>query len=153
MLAFAHLARPENFHEIARLRVIEVIEVLSKLQLVKKASRTGPICIPPAPDAFAVALISDYQPLQCGVIEVQLASRAQPLDRSDEDQIRCARTETRRRRRRQNEKFAGLKMRRRLKANLCEMRNGITAALRHLFNLVKDQAVVISGERLAGSQR
>src|SRR5438874_11589291 len=81
MLAFAHLARPENFHEIARLRLIEVIEVLSKLQLVKKASRTGPICIPPAPDAFAVALISDYQPLQCGVIEVQLASRAQPLDR------------------------------------------------------------------------
>ena len=153
MLAFAHLPRPENFHEIARLRLLEIIEVLSKLQPVKKASRARPICIPASPDAFAVALISDYQSLQGGVIEVQLASRAQRLDRSDEDQIGCTRTETRQRRRRQNEKFAGLKMRRRLKANLCEMRNGITAALRHLFNLVKDQAVVISGERLAGSQR
>jgi hypothetical protein len=34
-----------------------------------------------------------------------------------------------------------------LQADLGEMRNGITTALRHLFNLVENQAVVISGER------
>ncbi len=59
VLVSPDLARPENLHEIARLRLIEVIEVLPKLQLMKKAGRAWPIRIPPAPDSFAVALISD----------------------------------------------------------------------------------------------
>jgi len=59
VLVSPDLARPENLHEIARLRLIEVIEILPKLQLMKKAGRAWPIRIPPAPDSFAVALISD----------------------------------------------------------------------------------------------
>jgi len=38
-------------------------------------------------------------------------------------------------------------MGRRLQADLGEARNRIMAALRHLFDLLEDQAVVISGER------
>ena len=38
-------------------------------------------------------------------------------------------------------------MRRRLQADLGKTRNGITTALRHLFDLLENQAVVISGER------
>ena len=38
-------------------------------------------------------------------------------------------------------------MGRRLQADLGKTRNGITTALRHLFNLLENQAVVISGER------
>ncbi len=38
-------------------------------------------------------------------------------------------------------------MRRRLKADLREMRNRIAAALRHLFDLLENQVVVIAGER------
>ena len=141
------LPGPENFHEVTRLRPVEIIEVLSKLQLMKKAGRAGSICIPAAPDAFAIALIANDQSFQCGIIEMQLTTRAQSLDRPDEYQIRCARAETRRGLRRENEKFAGLEVCRRLKTDLCEMRNRITAALRHLFDLLKDQTVVITRER------
>ena len=84
------LPGPENLHEVARLRPIEIIEVLSKLQLVKKTGRAGSICIPSAPDAFAVTLISNDQPFQCGIIETQLPARTQRLDRPDENQICCA---------------------------------------------------------------
>ena len=55
------LPGPENFHEVTRLRPVEIIEVLSKLQLIKKAGRAGAICIPATPDAFAVMLIADDQ--------------------------------------------------------------------------------------------
>ncbi len=73
---FAHLPRPENFHEIAWLRLIKVIEVLSKAQLVKETGGAWSICVPPAPDAFAIALISNDQLFQRSVVETQLASRA-----------------------------------------------------------------------------
>ena len=71
--------------------------------------------------------------------------RAQSLDCSDEHQIRRARAEAWPRR--HNEKFAGLKMRRRLQPDLCEMRNRITATLRHLFDLLENQVVVVSSQR------
>ena len=38
-------------------------------------------------------------------------------------------------------------MRRRLQANLGKTRDRIPAALRHLFDLIENQAVIISGER------
>ena len=50
VLVSSHLPRPENLHEIARLRLIEIIEVLSKPELVKKAGRAGSVCVPSAPD-------------------------------------------------------------------------------------------------------
>src|SRR6266496_2247366 len=63
MLVSADLARPENFHEIPRFRLIEIIEVLSELQLVKETGCAGPVCVPTAPDTFAIALISNDQSL------------------------------------------------------------------------------------------
>ena len=63
MLVSSHLLRPENFHEIPWLRLIKIIEVLSKLQFVKKTGSAGSIRVPPAPDAFAIPLISNDQPL------------------------------------------------------------------------------------------
>ena len=121
MLVFSHLARPENLHEIAGLRLIETIEVPAEPQFVKKARGARAVGVPSSPDAFAVALISNDQLFQGGIIEVKLPTRAQRLDRSNEDQICRARAETRRTGRRENKKFAGLEMRRSLQADLCEM--------------------------------
>src|SRR4029077_3411092 len=87
VLVSSNLPRPENLHEIARLGLVEVVEVLSKLELVKKTGRAGSVCVPSAPDTFAIALISNDQPLQCGIIEVQLTACTQRLDRSDKNQI------------------------------------------------------------------
>ena len=144
MLISTHLERPENFHEIARLRLIEVVEVLAQRQLVKKARCAGSISVPAAPDSFAIVLIPNDELLQGGIIEMKVASRAQSLDCSDEHQIRCARTETWPGW--SNEKFPGLKMRRRLKADLGEMRNRIVTTLRHLFDLIENHIVVIGSE-------
>jgi hypothetical protein len=147
MLVLSNFSRPEDFHEIAWLRAIEVIEVLSKLQLVKKAGGAGSVSVPSAPDAFPIVLISNNQSLQRGIVEVQLTARAQGFDRSDEDQIGRARAETRRGLGRQNEKFTGLEMRRRLKTDLCKVRDGVATALRHLPDLLKNQAVIVASKR------
>jgi len=146
MLVSPHLARPEDFHEIARLRPIEVIEVLAKPQLVKETRGARPIGIPTAPDSFAIVLIPNDEPFQSGIIEMKVPSRAQSFDCPDEHQIGCARTETGPRR--SNEKFPGLKMRRRLKADLGKMRNRIVTPLRHPFDLIENHVVAI-GERRA----
>ena len=44
-------------------------------------------------------------------------------------------------------------MRRRLQADLREVRNRIPAALRHLFNLLQDEVVVIVCKRCACEER
>ena len=80
VLISAHLARPENFHEIARLGVIEAIEVWAEPQFVEKASCAWPVRIPAAPDSLAIVLIPDDEPLKSGIFEVKVASRAQSLD-------------------------------------------------------------------------
>jgi len=145
VLVFTDLARPENFHEIAGLRLIKIIEVLAQLQFVEKTGGAWPIRVPPAPDSFAIALIANDQLFQSRIVEMQFVLRAQSLDRSDEHQIRCPRAETWPRR--QNEKLAGLKMCRGLEADLCEVRNRITPAFRHLLDLLKNKAVAIAAER------
>src|SRR4029077_2514045 len=85
VLVSSHLPRPENLHEIARLGLVEIVEVLSKLELMKKTGCAGSVCVPSAPDTFAVALIPNDQSLQRGIIEAQLAARTQSLDCSDEN--------------------------------------------------------------------
>jgi hypothetical protein len=90
VLVFADLARPENFHKIARLGLIETVKVAAEPQLVKQTRSAGAICVPPAPDSFAIALISNDQALQRGIIQMQFASRAQSLDCPDKHQIGCA---------------------------------------------------------------
>src|SRR6266436_183544 len=145
VLVLSDLSRPENFHEIARLRLIEIIEVPPQLQFVKKTGSARPVRVPAAPDSFAIALIPNDQLFERGIVQMNLASRAQSLDCSDEHEIGRARAETWARR--QNEKFARFKMRRSLQADLCEMRDRITAALRHLFNLIKNQGVAVFSDR------
>ena len=90
VLVSTDLPGPENLHEIARLGLVEIIEVLSKLQLMKKTGRAGAICVPATPDAFAIMLIADDQSLKRGIVETKLTTFAQSLDRPDEYQIRCA---------------------------------------------------------------
>ena len=88
---------------------------------MKETGRTWPIRIPPTPDAFAIALISNDKMVQGRVVQLKLPPRAQCFDRPNENEIGRARTETRRGRRRQKEKFAGFKMSRGLEADFGEV--------------------------------
>src|SRR5439155_24983139 len=123
-------ARPENFHEIARLSLIDIVEISTEPKLVKQTCGARAIGIPSAPHAFAVVLIPNDQALKSIVVETELTVLAQSLNGSDKHQIRRARTKTRPRR--DDEKFPRLKICRRLQPNLCKMRNRIATALRHL---------------------
>ena len=134
MLVSANRARPENLHEIAGFRLIDIVEISTEPQFVKQTRRAWAICVPTAPDAFSIALVADDQPLKCAVVQTKLTTFAQSFDRSDEDQIRRSRTETRPRR--NDKKFPGLKMCRRLEANLCKMRNRVATAFRHPSDLL-----------------
>ena len=96
VLASAYLPRPEYFQEIARLCLVEVVEVSAEPQFVKEASCPWPICVPPAPDPFAIMLISDDELIQRSKIEVELSPRTQRFDGSNKDEIGRSRTETRR---------------------------------------------------------
>ena len=145
VLVSSHLARPENFHEIAGFGLIDTVEISAKPQLVKETRRTWAICVPSSPDAFSIALVTNDQPLKRAVVQTKLTTFAQSFDRSDKHQIRRARTETRPRR--NDKKFSRLKMCRRLQANLCKMRNRVTTAFRHLPHLLQNEVVVIAGER------
>ena len=145
MLTFAHLTRPEYFHKIAGPRLVKVIEIVAESELVKKAACARAVGIPATPNAFAIVLIANDELLEDGEIEVQISPRAQRLDRLDKHEIGRARAKTRIRRRRKNEKFARLEVRCGLQADLGEARDGITAALRHLFDLLENQSIEIVG--------
>ncbi len=90
-----HLARPENFHEITRFRLVDIVEISTKPQLVKESCRARTIGIPSSPDALSIVLVANDQAFKRGVIQSKLTTFAQSLDRSDKDQIRRTRTETR----------------------------------------------------------
>ena len=95
VLVSSHLARPENFHEITRLRLIDIVEISTEPQLVKQTRGARAICVPAAPDAFSIALVTNDQALKRAVVQTKLTTFAQSFDRSDKHQIRRARTETR----------------------------------------------------------
>ena len=95
VLVSSHLARPENFHEIPRLRLIDIIKISTKPQLVKETSRARAIRVPSSPDAFSIALVANDQALKRAVVEIKLTTFAQSFDRPDKYQVRRARTETR----------------------------------------------------------
>lgn len=120
MLASAHLLRPEYFHEVARLRVVKIVEVLAQPQFVKKPGCPWAIRVPATPDSFAIVLIANDELVERGEIEVQLSARAKCLDGSDEHEIGRTRAETGEWRRREDKKFAGLKMGRGFQANFRE---------------------------------
>jgi len=98
VLVSSHLARPENFHEVTRFRLIDVVEIATKPQLVKETRRARAIRVPSSPNAFSIVLVANDQAFKRGVVQTKLTAFAQSFDRSDEDQIRRARTETRPRR-------------------------------------------------------
>jgi len=79
VLTFAYLPGPKDFHEIARLCLVKVGEVLAKPQFMKETGSARPIRIPPAPDSFTIVLISNDKLFQSGKIEVKLTARAQGL--------------------------------------------------------------------------
>ena len=133
VLVFSHLTRPENFHEITGLGLIDIVEISTEPQLVKQTRGARTVCVPSTPDAFSIVLVANDQVLERGVVQMKLTSFAQGFDRSDKHQIRRSRTETWPRR--NDKKFSRLKMCRRLQANLCEMRNRVMTAARHLPHL------------------
>ena len=95
VLVSSHLSRPENFHEIARLGLIDIVEISTKPQLVKQTRGARAIGVPSSPDAFSIVLVANDQALKRAVVETKLTAFAQSFDRSDKHQIRRARTETR----------------------------------------------------------
>ena len=94
----SHLARPENFHEVTRLRLIDIVEISTKPQLVKETRRARAIRVPSSPDAFSIVLVANDQALKRAIVQTKLTTFAQSFDRSDKYQIGRARTETRPRR-------------------------------------------------------
>jgi len=148
MLASAYLFGPKDFHEIARPRLVEVVEVATEPEFVKEPGGAWPICVPTAPDSFAVVLIANNKLIESREIEMKLPVRTQGFDRPDEDQVSRPRAETGERRRRENKKLTRLKVGRGFQANFCEPRSGIPAALRNLFHLLEDKSIQIFGPRL-----
>jgi len=95
VLVSSHLARPENFHEVTRLRLIDVVEIPPKPQLVKQTRRARAISVPSSPDVFSIVLVAYDQMLERAVVQTKLTAFAQSFDRPDKDEIRRTRTETR----------------------------------------------------------
>ena len=145
VLVSANCAGPEDFHEVARLGSIDIVEVSTEPQLVKQTRSAWAICVPAAPNAFPIALVANDQTLKGGIIQIKLTTFAQSFDRSDKHQIRCAGTKARPRG--NNKKFSRLEMCRGLQTNLRKMGNRVTTALWHLPDLLEDQVVAIGAER------
>src|SRR5262249_50820988 len=102
-----------------RLRLIDIVEISTKPQLVKETRGAWAICVPAAPDALSIALVANDQALKRAVVQTKLTTFAQSFDRSYEHQIRRARTKARPRR--NDKEFPRLEMCRRFQANLCKM--------------------------------
>ena len=81
VLISSHLARPENFHEITRPRLFDIVEISTKSQLVKQTRGARAICVPAAPDAFSIALVTNDQALKRAVVQTKLTTFAQSFDR------------------------------------------------------------------------
>src|SRR6266571_5426917 len=137
-LASSDIFIPENFHEIARLRLPEIGEVPSEAQLVKQTRGSGTVGVPAAPNALAIVLIANHELVQRGEIELELPAVAQGFDRFDENNVSRARTEARIGRGRDNKEFPGFEMSGRFQLNSGEVRDGILAAARHLLDLLED---------------
>ena len=61
---------PENFHEIARLRLREIGEVVAEAELVKQTRSSGSVRIPATPNTFAILLIANDELIQRREIEL-----------------------------------------------------------------------------------
>ena len=95
VLVSSHLARPENFHEVTRLRLVDIVEISTKPQLVEETRRARAISVPSSPDVFSIVLVANDQMLEGAIVQTKLTTFAQSFDRPDKDEIRRTRTETR----------------------------------------------------------
>ena len=153
MLGFADFGRPEDLHEIARLRFSKIVEIVTQVHFMKEARGARSVRIPPAPDAFAIPLTADHQAFESRMIEMERAFRPQHLDRFHEDEISRARAVTRRGGVRNDEEFSRFEMRRLLQSDRRHARSGVAPAFGHLPNLFEDEVVIRAGGDLGENRR
>src|SRR5450631_2888264 len=110
MLRTPHFRRPENLHEIARLRFFEIVEVAPEPEFMEKPGRSRAVGIPAAPDPGTIALPADEQLVERRLIQTEGAAVAQRYDGFQEDEIGGPGAIARRRRDRLDEKFACLEL-------------------------------------------
>jgi len=152
VFASADFRRPEDFHEIAGLRLSEVVEVFAEIHFVEKPRRSRAIGIPSTPDAFAVALVPNEETVEGGVGKTEAAASTQRLDRFDEHQIRRAGAITRRRGIGDDGKNARLKMGGGLQSNGGGAGGGIFSAGWHRANLIEDEIVIFARRDLTDAE-
>ena len=152
VLAPPDFRRPEYFHEIAGLRLGEIVEIFTEIHLVEEPRRSRPVRIPPTPNAFAVALVADKKTVENRVFEPERAARPQRFNRFDEHQIRRAGAIARGCRIRDDGKNSGLKMRGGLEPDRSGPRGGITSAGRHRANLIENDVVILGRRDLADAE-
>ena len=85
VLVSSHLARPENFHEVARSGLVDVVEISPEPQLVKETRCAWAIGVPSSPNAFSIVLIANDQTLKGAIVKTKLTTFAQSFDRPDKD--------------------------------------------------------------------
>jgi len=153
MFTSAYLLRPEDLHEIAGLGLIEVVEISAEPEFMKEPGSAGPVCVPATPNSFAVTLIADDELVEGCEVKMKLAACTERLNCPDEHLVSCSGAEARKRRRRQNEKFSRLEMRRGLQSNLGKSGDGVTAALWHLSYLLQDDSVEVLSRRSSDANR
>ena len=135
--------RPEDFHEIARLRFREAIEIAAEAEFMKKAGCPRAVCIPAAPNSFAIVLISNDQLIERGEVELKLSAFAQGLDCANENEVSSAGAKARKRCLGNGEDFSRFKMRSRLQSDLGIMRGGVFPAAGHFPDLLEDQIIEV----------
>jgi hypothetical protein len=148
-LAAADALRPKDFHEIARPRLSETVEIAAETELMKKARRAWSVRVPSAPNAFAIALISNDQLIERGEVELKLVTLAQGLEGPNKDKVGRTGTEAGVRRFWNNKEFPRFKMGSGLQSNFGEMGNGVFAAARDFFDLFEDKTVEIGRDGFA----
>ena len=145
MFTPAYLGRPKNLHEIARLCFGEIVKILSQIHFVEEACGARAVGVPAAPNPLTIALTANHQAFECRVIEMERTAGAQGFDCFHENKVGRARAVTRRGCVRQNKKFSGFEMGRRLQPDCRHSRSGITTTFGHLPDLFEDNVVKSAG--------
>jgi len=137
--------RPEDFHEITRLRFREAVEIAAEAELMKKAGCPRAVCIPAAPNSVPIVLVSNDQLIERSDVELKLSAFAQGLDCANENEVSSAGAKARKRRLGNGEHFPRFKVRGRLQSDLGIMRGGIFPAAGHFTDLLEDKTVQVFG--------
>lgn len=116
------------------------------MELIEKAGGAGAVCIPAAPDSFAIALaIVDDEGFHGIGVELEVAGALQFLDGLEEDEVGGARAEAGGIRGGEDEELAGLEMGGADEGDGGDARGAILAAEGHVGDLAEDGGVAIRG--------